>query len=351
MVLLHITEEIVDGIIDLHGDYLQSAKKLNLSSNGIRLIDDLAKLNVFLTKLDLSFNDLEEVKGLQSLTLLEELNLSGNRLTDVTHIQHMTSLKHLDLSQNNITQLRDIQMLDKLQNLRSLNLAGNPLCTSALLYPCAVLAALPSLEVMDNRLRPSLSASIIACLCKLPLSYPHSFFNSCLLFGILLCHLHIIVYFMLHECRSRAEHMLRARNTTAGQPSLPPAPPQLSQLHSLPESSSERVSAPPVEHPTSIRSTASPSPASQAASISTSHAANLQQQLAYAQAEIAAYADMFRVAENSLGREAPKEVLSTADTRASRPNIESILAYPYADLLKLWRQKVSESRPKSHNSV
>ena len=151
MVLFHITDEIVDGIIDLHGDYLQSAKKLNLSSNGIRYIDDLTKLNAYLTKLDLSSNDLEEARGLQSLTQLQELNLSGNHLTDVTDIQCMTSLEYLDLSQNNISRLHDIQLLDRLSSLRTLQLAGNPICSSALLYPYAVLATLPSLEVLDDR--------------------------------------------------------------------------------------------------------------------------------------------------------------------------------------------------------
>lgn len=151
MVLVHVTNEIVDGILDVHGDYLKTARKLNLSSNGIRYIDDLTKLNSYLTKLDLSFNDLEEVKGLKSLTLLEELNLSGNRLTDVTDIQHMTSLQYLDLSQNKISRLKDIQLLSRLQHLKTLNLAGNPLCNSALLYPYAILAAFPLLEMLDDR--------------------------------------------------------------------------------------------------------------------------------------------------------------------------------------------------------
>ena len=74
--------------------------------------------------------------------------------------------------------------------------------------------------------------------------------------------------------------------------------------------------------------------------ISTSHYAQLQQKLAYIVAENAAYEDMFRVAENKLGRNAPIETLKTLDTRAHKPNIDSILSYPYADLLKLWREKV-----------
>ena len=151
MVLLHVTDEIINGIIDVHGEYLQTAQKLNLSSNGIRYLDDLYKLNKYLKSLDLSFNDLEETRGLQSLTNIEELNLRGNHLKNIYDMKNMTNLTHLDLAQNEISHLRDIQVLDKFPKLKSLKLEGNPLCKSSLLYPYAVLSAIPTLEVLDGR--------------------------------------------------------------------------------------------------------------------------------------------------------------------------------------------------------
>ena len=280
MVLLHITEEIVDGIIDMHGDYLRGAKKLNLSSNGIRYIDDLSKLNEFLTKLDLSFNDLEEVKGLQSLSHLEELNLSGNKLRYLTDIRHLSSLESLDVSQNHITHLKDVQMLQYLPDLKVLKLEGNPICSSTLVYPYAVLAALPSVCVLDGK--------------------------------------------------SREAHM-----------------------SAMVQSSSARSTGSGISEPLVKESTADDTPQPQAntfltsshddttttTAITASRFAQLQQQLAYAQAENAAYADMFRVAENSLGRSAPKDLLASS-SGAKKPDINCILSYPYTDLLKLWRQKV-----------
>lgn len=282
MVLLHITEAIVDGIIDVHGDYLHNAKKLNLSSNGIRYIDDLSKLNDYLTKLDLSFNDIEDIRGLQTLSKLEELNLSGNQLTSMSDIRQLTNLTFLDISENNITHLSDIQMLNNLPHLKELKLARNPLCASTLVYPYAVLAALPAVRVLDGKSREELMAST-----------------------------------PVHRPLSR--------------PAAPP--PQAPASRLVPSESHAQV-------PRLAATSPSSSPPSAVEAISTSHTAQLQQQLAYAQSENAAYADMFRVAERALAHKAPKEVL-TSHSPGSRPDIDCIMKYNYADLLKLWRQKVS----------
>ena len=121
--------------------------------------------------------------------------------------------------------------------------------------------------------------------------------------------------------RSREELMMQALQSSQPSPTSYVRPPQQAPVISPPES---KNSVPNI----------------QSEEISASHYAQLQQKLAYVVAENAAYEDMFRVAENKLGRNAPIETLKTLDTRAHKPNIDSILSYPYADLLKLWREKV-----------
>ena len=60
----------------------------------------------------------------QTLTKLTSLNLSGNQISDIKPLSNLTNLTFLDLSGN---QISDIKPLSNLTKLTSLDLAKNPL--------------------------------------------------------------------------------------------------------------------------------------------------------------------------------------------------------------------------------
>ena len=80
------------------------------------------------TRLNLGYKQLTDVKGLENLTQLETLDLTRNQLTDVKGLEKLTKLTILDLSNN---QLTDVKGLEKLTQLTLLRLTGNPDLTKA----------------------------------------------------------------------------------------------------------------------------------------------------------------------------------------------------------------------------
>jgi len=70
-----------------------------------------------LEKLDLSYNNLTSLKGIEKLTNLKRLSLHNNNLTSLEGIENLTNLKRLDLSDNDLTNLKGIEKLTKLKAL------------------------------------------------------------------------------------------------------------------------------------------------------------------------------------------------------------------------------------------
>lgn len=52
--------------------------------------------------LDLSFNRIKEIEGLENLINLEKLYLSSNRITKITNVNHLLNLQMLELGDNKI---------------------------------------------------------------------------------------------------------------------------------------------------------------------------------------------------------------------------------------------------------
>lgn len=102
-------------------------KLLDLSNNQLTKLTSQLELLVNVTELNLSHNQLTQVYKL-NFNSLERLNLSHNRITSAKLKKLPKNVIHLDLAHNQITYLPVDFM--KLKNLRSLELAGNPLnCT------------------------------------------------------------------------------------------------------------------------------------------------------------------------------------------------------------------------------
>ncbi|XP_043091322.1 dynein regulatory complex subunit 3-like [Puntigrus tetrazona] len=130
--------------------HFTSLTKLQLDNNLIERIEGLGKLTN-LVWLDLSFNSIEAIEGLDSLAKLRDLSLFNNRISVVENLDTLRNLHVLSLGNNAIAQLENVLYLRKFKNLRTLNLAGNPICDEER-YKTFVAAYLPDLVYLDYRL-------------------------------------------------------------------------------------------------------------------------------------------------------------------------------------------------------
>ena len=97
------------------------------------------------TSLDLEYNKLTDVKGLEKLTKLEKLSLYANQLTDVKGLENLTQLEKLSLYAN---QLTEVKGLEKLSQLTTLWLGDNPDLTKAQIDQLQ--KALPKCKIIHN---------------------------------------------------------------------------------------------------------------------------------------------------------------------------------------------------------
>ena len=95
--------------------------------------------------LNLSNNQLTEVKGLEKLTQLTWLSLYNNKLTDVKGLEKLTKLEVLYLDSN---KLADVKGLEKLTQLNELWLTDNPDLTK--IQIAELKKALPNFKITHN---------------------------------------------------------------------------------------------------------------------------------------------------------------------------------------------------------
>ncbi|XP_063790922.1 dynein regulatory complex subunit 3 [Pseudophryne corroboree] len=124
--------------------------KLQLDNNIIEKIQGLETL-VHLVWLDLSYNNIEVIEGLSSLTKLEDLSLHNNRIAAINNLDSLENLQVLSIGNNNLTSLENLTYLRRFKQLRTLNLAGNPLSADEQ-YKLFVAAHLGNLVYLDFRL-------------------------------------------------------------------------------------------------------------------------------------------------------------------------------------------------------
>ncbi|XP_063270518.1 dynein regulatory complex subunit 3 [Prinia subflava] len=129
---------------------LENLTKLQLDNNFIEKIEGLKSL-VHLVWLDLSFNNIEVIEGLDTLVKLQDLSLYSNRISKIEHLDMLQELQIFSIGKNNLTILEDVVCLRRLKNLRTLNLSGNPFCSTEH-YRLFVVAHLPSLVYLDFKL-------------------------------------------------------------------------------------------------------------------------------------------------------------------------------------------------------
>lgn len=134
------------GIKSLQGlEYAVNVKTLDLSNNQIEDIKPLGKLTK-LTDLSLSRNQLNDLSALAGLVNLNTLSISSNQITDLKPLAGLVNLWRLDAANNNI---KDLAALSKLTNLLSLDLSSNQIYD---LEPLRNLQRLSYLYLKNNRI-------------------------------------------------------------------------------------------------------------------------------------------------------------------------------------------------------
>ena len=86
---------------------------------------------VHLRWLDLSFNNITEITGLDALGKLEDLSLFNNRISVIQNLDNNTNLQCLSIGNNQITggnNWSSVMYLRQFSKLHLVNLEGNPLC-------------------------------------------------------------------------------------------------------------------------------------------------------------------------------------------------------------------------------
>eukprot|EP01083_Nonionella_stella_P278346 946576_1 len=98
--------------------------------------------------LDLSFNNIVEIEGLETLVNLRDLSLAHNEIECARGLDSLANLEVLSLAANRISDLEDVKALRRFRKLRCLNLKNNPVC-DADDFRKTVLAFIKGLKFLD----------------------------------------------------------------------------------------------------------------------------------------------------------------------------------------------------------
>ncbi|XP_054267339.1 dynein axonemal assembly factor 1 [Macrosteles quadrilineatus] len=126
---------------------------LYLHNNIIKKIENLEELQL-LDTLNLSHNYVEKIENLSILPVLHTLNLSHNKLEtveDISHLRDCVELSVVDLSHNNLQDESVVQVFASMQNLRVLNLMGNPVKGKIRNYRNVITVECKNLQYLDDR--------------------------------------------------------------------------------------------------------------------------------------------------------------------------------------------------------
>lgn len=123
-------------MIPPHDTTLQSATELGLVATLTQL-----------THLNLAFNQLSHLRGLQQLSNLQHLNVMNNQISTLGPITDLTCLTSLNVSHNVLSSLSGI---DRLTNLVELKIHDNRLSKAAEVMQLTTLPSLASLAIQKN---------------------------------------------------------------------------------------------------------------------------------------------------------------------------------------------------------
>ncbi len=124
---------------------LKGLQQLNISYNQISEIRGLEGLSA-LQQLDLTSNQISKISGLEGLSALQELDLSSNQISEISGLEGLSALRQLDLSSNQISEIKGLEGLSALQQL---DLSSNKIGEISWLEG---LSALQQLDLSSNKI-------------------------------------------------------------------------------------------------------------------------------------------------------------------------------------------------------
>ncbi|XP_069760644.1 leucine-rich repeat-containing protein 61 isoform X4 [Narcine bancroftii] len=141
--------KLISGEFDLESILFLKLTKMGICSLGC--IDDCVNLE----RLDLSRNDISNLKPLASLRLLTVLNLSANRISNLDPLHACENLQSLNLAGNLISSFDALHSITDLKNLDTMRLKdticsfSNPVCMNTS-YLNTMLDMFPNIKVLDE---------------------------------------------------------------------------------------------------------------------------------------------------------------------------------------------------------
>ena len=129
--------------------------QVDLSHNNLTSPDFgiLVKCVPFVEVLNLSYNSITWLVGLEALHATTVLNLSSNQIKDASTLASMNSLTSLDLSENQISSVSALRGISLNVKLRVLHLKGNPLAFHSR-YRAQIMHLVPFLDSLDKKQLP-----------------------------------------------------------------------------------------------------------------------------------------------------------------------------------------------------
>jgi len=139
---------------------------LDLSFNGLTAIKGLD--NLVIRELKLQGNKIQSLAGLDNLPCLTYLDVSDNLVSSLEPLRPCLHLTHLNVSSNRIEFIRQTESLQCMSWLSNLLLADNP-CAQKYLYRLRVLYRLPNINSLDDTFaipeeKVTMECLLIACI-------------------------------------------------------------------------------------------------------------------------------------------------------------------------------------------
>ena len=125
---------------------LKNLKELDLSFNDLKTLTGIEDLNK-LTSLSVHGNQLKNIKPIRNLTNIKTLHITGNKLTSLSGIENLKQLTSLYADGNQLVNLKEIRDLVK---LKTLWVSGNKLSS---LEDIEKLTGLEALRVSRNKIK------------------------------------------------------------------------------------------------------------------------------------------------------------------------------------------------------
>lgn len=127
---------------------LTALQLLNVSFNKLSNVRGIQQL-ACLQHLDISHNQINSIEGISALTSLTCLIAGSNKIQDTSPLQSLQLLELVALHKNDIHKASAVLQLSTLRSLRHLTLVSNPVCNQEHWQP-ATIAALSKLQVIPT---------------------------------------------------------------------------------------------------------------------------------------------------------------------------------------------------------